>query len=154
MADLTARLLDPETFEATIADMYLFSTDALKLADIARILHQRIATLNAERDKEVEEPRYKQIQAEVASRKQFGRLYDEITALTQQLATAEAEGAAEALRSLANSWHHYSGHVTLPEVYPRPCQIGCTKCFILAEAKLYDDRAAAIREGIEAKGKA
>lgn len=73
-------------------------------------------------------------------------LREAIRELHRLLATAKAEGAAEALRSLASGWHHHSGHETLPEAYPRPCKIGCTKCFILSEAKLYDDRAAAIRK--------
>lgn len=72
-----------------------------------------------------------------------------IRTLHRLLATAKAEGAAEALRSLADTWHHYSGHITLPEAFPRPCSIGCTKCFILAEAKSYDERAAALRKQVK-----
>lgn len=78
-------------------------------------------------------------------------LVEAVRELHRRLAAAKAEGAAEALRSLASGWHHHSGHETLPEAYLRQCQIGCTKCFILAEAKLHEDRAAAIRKGLEAK---
>ena len=155
MANLTARLLDPETFEEALQDPDFCC--CIEGRDAIRELHARLRTAKEEDDLTFNRG-WNAAKAEITAA--LGCDWEGIylaakepwaLKVAQLVETAKAEGAAEALRSLANTWHHHSGHVTLPEAYPRPCQTGCTKCFILAEAKMYDDRAAAIRKGIEGR---
>lgn len=94
MADLTERLLNPATMEAALKELYLFSKDSEFLVTALRELHRR-----------AEQYRQNWLSLQNATGEECHlralEVIREIPELHARLATAKAEGAAEALEKLA-----------------------------------------------------
>ena len=150
MADLTARLLDPERFEEALQDPDGYC-GCIEGMDAIRELHRLLAAANIEDDLTFNRG-WNAAKAEITAA--LGCDWEGIylaakepwaLKVAEMLATAKAEGAAEAYEAEALEWRERAGHAN--GICPG---LSITERY-LNRAEEAAKRAAAIRKGIEAR---